>query len=285
MTTPRRVRASADGQRPAVPALRHRVLSGVRFEGPHALRILRNYEQLETLVRSVGPPCWVAGPTGAALCGFDGFELVPPFHLMVPRSRSPRPLGHVVHRGRDLDRLDVTTTMELPCLSATRLLIELARSETPARLTAALDSALRDGLTSEDFLHRRIVSLRQRGRAGLDQLVRVLEGGERTRGGHSYLERAFLEFVDDLGLPRPATQQVLARRGDHLVRVDFRFPGTDVVVEVLGYRFHRSNAQLQADVERMNALIAAGYRPFQFTYTDVVTRSELMRSSLIEALA
>jgi hypothetical protein len=227
---------------------------------------------------------WVAGATGGSISGFDGFVLAPPFELIVPRSRAPRPTGHIVHRGRDLDPLDVAVVAGLPCLSATRLIIELARAETPARLTTAIDCALRDGLTSEDFLHRRILALRQPGRAGLQRLLDVLEGSERTRGGHSYLERAFLEVVDDLGLPRPLTQQVLARRDRRLIRVDFRFPGTDVVVEVLGYRFHRSAAQMQADSERLNALILAGFRPFQFTYADVVGRSAHMVRSLARAL-
>jgi hypothetical protein len=39
-----------------------------------------------------------------------------------------------------------------------------------------------------------------------------------------------------------------------------------VVVELLGYRFHRSPAQLRRDVERANALLLDGYAPFQFTY-------------------
>ena len=39
----------------------------------------------------------------------------------------------------------------------------------------------------------------------------------------------------------PETQQVLASSRGRLVRVDFRFPGTMVVGEVLGYRYHRGD--------------------------------------------
>lgn len=62
------------------------------------------------------------------------------------------------------------------------------------------------------------------------------------------------------------TQQVLTRAGDKMVRVDCRYPGTNVVVELLGYRFHRSAAQIRRDVERANALLLAGLAPYQFTY-------------------
>lgn len=248
------------------------------------LRFLHHLDELARLVRSVGAPCWVAHHTSGALLGFDGFELRPPFHLAVPRGRVVHRHGHLVHRLRDVGPLDTATAFGLPCLSATRTLIELAPLESPPRLTAALDSALRDGGTAEQFLHRRVVELRRRGRPGLTTLLEVIAGSEPSRGGHSYLERAFLELVAELGLPRPLTQQVLGRRRAILIRVDCHFPGTSLVVELLGYTFHRSPMQMQADAERVNRLTLDGLTVLQFTYDDVVTRSPLMLSTLVEAL-
>ena len=54
------------------------------------------------------------------------------------------------------------------------------------------------------------------------------------------------------------------------VRVDFRFLGTPVVVEVLGNRFHRTKEQLRRDGERMNALLRDGLLPYQFSYDQVI---------------
>jgi hypothetical protein len=244
------------------------------------LVFLRNLDALSALMRSVGPPCWATDVTGSALFGFDGCDLIPPFHLAVPRERAPRPTGHHVHRLRDLSNLDTDAALGLPCLSATRLLIEVARTQTPDRLTVMLDCAIRDGLTTEDFLHRRMLELRRPGRAGMDLLRAVMDGQERSRGGHSFLERAFLELLGELGYPRPDTQVVLARRGDHVVRVDCRFPDTSVVVELLGYRHHRSVFQMQQDSERRNALTMAGFDVFEFTFDDVVLRSPQMLATL-----
>lgn len=246
------------------------------------LRFLRNLDKLRAVLESIGPPCWASGPTGSALLGFDGYELTAPFHIAVPNARAPHRVAHVVHRLRDIDRLDTTTAYDLPCLSATRTLIELAASETPKRLTAALDSALRDGGTSEDFLHRRIVALRRRGRPGLAKLLAVIGGSELSRGGHSYLERTFLELAAELGLPKPDTQQVVAKRRTKLIRVDCRFPGAKVVIELLGYEFHRTRMQMQDDSERLNRLQLDGFVAIQFTYTDVVTRSLHLRTTLAE---
>jgi hypothetical protein len=67
---------------------------------------------------------------------------------------------------------------------------------------------------------------------------------------------------------------VLARRGDRFVRVDSRFPSTLVVVELLGYRFHRTATQMASDAERLNALLLEGLVPFQFTYAQVVTQPD-----------
>ncbi|MEP7047661.1 MAG: hypothetical protein ABI949_13320 [Ilumatobacteraceae bacterium] len=193
-------------------------------------------------------------------------------------------IGHFVHRRREITRLDTSDVDGIPTISATRTIIDLAATETPQRLAAAIDSALRDRLTSEDFLHRRIVELRCRGRAGLAELVSVLEGNEMSRGGHSWLERRFLVLLAEAGLPRPQTQAVVGVRKKHLIRVDCRFPGTDVVVELLGYRFHRTPIDMQNDAERMNRMILDGFHPLQFTYVDVAGESPTMILSINEAL-
>jgi hypothetical protein len=281
MTNPVRRPAASDGQRFAGPAtLRRRDLSGVRFGSLAPLTFLHNLEALTDVVERVGQPCWAAGSTNAALFGVDGVDLVPPFDLAVPRGRAPHAHGHHVHRLRDISRLDTDTALGVPCLSATRLIIESSRSLDAKQLTVLLDCTMRDGLTSEDFLHRRLVELRSKGRAGLDHLLAVVEGAERSRGGHSWLERAFLELLGEVGLPRPDTQQVLARRDSKLVRVDCRFPDTPIIIELLGYRHHRSVAQMQSDAERSNALTLAGFDVFQFTYDDVVLRSASMLATL-----
>jgi very-short-patch-repair endonuclease len=283
MASTSRRQATSDGQRHDVP-LRSRDLSGIRHRGNSPLTYARHLLELRELIASVGAPCWACGPTAAALSGFDGFRLERPFHIAVPRDRSVNRIGHVVHRIRDIARLDTAVVDGIPTISATRTIIDLARSESRERLAAVIDSALRDRLTSEDFLHRRIVELRRRGRAGLAKLVSVLEGNEITRGGHSWLERRFLVLLAQAGLPRPQTQQVVGRRKRRLIRVDCSFPGTNVVVELLGYRFHRTVMEMQNDAERMNRMILDGLHPLQFTYIDVAGESPTMLASISEAL-
>ncbi len=112
----------------------------------------------------------------------------------------------------------------------------------------------------------------------------VLEGNEITRGGHSWLERHFLVLLARAGLPRPDTQAIVGTRNLRLIRVDCHFPGTNVVVELLGYRFHRTVMEMQNDAERMNRMILDGLHPLQCTYIDVAGESPTMIASLREAL-
>jgi len=240
---------------------------------------------LTDLILDIGEPCWVSGPTAAALHNFDGFRLTRPFHVIVPRGRFLDRVGAVIHTTRDLPRIDRESVGRLPVLSPTRTLIDLAGLVNPVALTTALDGAIRDGLTDEDHLLRRIVELRGRGRHGLPKLVDVISGSEITRGGQSWLEREFLAVSSRAGLPRPLTQQVLSRAKDRLVRVDCRYPDTRVVVELLGYRWHRTREQLRRDIERMNALILDGFLPLQCTTAQLIEEPDWILDAIRIALA
>jgi Protein of unknown function (DUF559) len=254
--------------------LRRRVQSGIldqilphTFRSPFSATSPR--AELAALVLDCGPESFASGPSAAALHRLDGFVLKAPFHVTVLRGRNVQRAHHFIHTTTELPLVDRTTVEGIAAMSATRTMIDVARFVRPDRLTAALDAALRDGLTSEEALHERITQLRSSGRYGIPQLLAVIEGSEITRGGHSWLERRFLELCGRAMLPRPDTQQVLTRTGDRLVRVDCRFPGTRVVVELLGYRWHRTKAQMSRDAERQNALILDGFLPIQFTYDQV----------------
>ncbi len=256
--------------------LRRRVQSGVLERvGSHTLRspfvASTALADLAALVLDCGAGAVASGPTAAALHGMDGFVLRPPFHVTVARGRNVQRAQHHLHTTTDLPPRDRSTVEGVRAMSATRTLIDLARFVTPRLLTAALDSALRDRLTAETVLHGRIVELRSKGRFGIPALLAVIEGHEASRGGHSWLERRYLELAARAGLPRPETQSVLSRAGDRLVRVDVRYVGTPVVVELLGYRWHRTRDQMARDAARLNALVLDGFAPIQFTYDQVVS--------------
>jgi very-short-patch-repair endonuclease len=278
-------RRQANGVGVTDAQLRSRVSSGSLLQvGTDTFRLpgapTTEHSELLALIIDIGGEVWASGPTAAALHGFDGYRLKPPFDLVVLRDRNVRRIGHRIHSTTSLDLIDRSVVDGVRCTSAARTLIDLARTESVERLTVAFDSGLRDGKFNESLVHRRIVALRSSGRFGVPRLMSAIEGAEAIRGGHSWLEREYLRMLSEAGLPRPETQVVLARAANKLVRVDFRFPGTPVVVEVLGYHHHRTKEHLQRDTQRLNALITDGLRPYQFTYSDVVQRpAEVLEQS------
>lgn len=240
---------------------------------------------LADLLDDIGEPLWVCGPTAAALHHFDGFALEKPFHVLVQRSRNVRRARHIVHTSLSIDLIDRETAQGFPATSPTRTLIDIAATTSPAPLTAALDGALRDGLVSETFLHQRITALRTSGRYGIPRLLRVIEGSEITRGAHSWLEREYLRLMFEVAIEAPIPQVIMGRRGKKLIRVDFHFPGTRLIVEVLGYRSHRTTAQMTDDAARLNRLVLDGKLAVQFTYPQIAQEPQLVVATTREALA
>ena len=121
----------------------------------------------------------------------------------------------------------------------------------------------------------------------MPRLLAVMDGSEITRGGQSWLEREVLSLLDRAGLPLPATQAHLGRARRHAD--PRRLPtsrGLPIVVEALGYRWHRTGAQMRIDSDRMNRLQLDGFIVLQFTYEPSRgrTRAGVIRET-IEALA
>ncbi|MFT3851910.1 MAG: hypothetical protein QM733_04120 [Ilumatobacteraceae bacterium] len=239
---------------------------------------------LDALILGIGGVCLASGPTAAAVRGYPGFALRPPFDVMIERGRSVNRAGHRVHTTLALPQIDRARLCGLPVLSGTRTIVDLAAVQPPERLRTALDAAIEAGDTSPDFLFRRIADLRDSGRYGLPMLVDVLVGHELDGGGRTWLEAEVLRLIAGAGLPAPVSEVVLARRGRHDVRVDFHWPGTNVVLEALGYRWHRTERQMQVDAERMNALQLAGHVVLQCTYRAVAAGLVTVLTELREAL-
>ncbi len=210
--------------------------------------------------------------------------LAPPFHVTIERGRHVNRFGHHIHTTADLDEIDCETAVGLPAFAPTRVLIDLAGSASDEQLAAAVEGALREGLTCDDHLHRRINELRSSGRYGVPRLVKLLEQREITGGTQSWLEREYLRLLQVAGLPRPSAQVVLGRRRDILIRVDFHFPGTPIVVEVLGYRWHRTTAQMSIDAERVTRLTLDGKVVVQFTYEHITKDPTYVLATTVEAL-
>ncbi len=111
------------------------------------------------------------------------------------------------------------------------------------------------------------------GRRGLTRLREALaELTDDAPWTQSQLELAFLELVREHGFPEPHANVVVAGR-----LVDFHWPDHGVVVELDGWRFHKSRRAFEGDRRGDTRLIIAGCRPIRVTQQRVTAgRLELV---------
>ena len=177
-----------------------------------------------------------------------------------------------------LDRVDVDG---FRTLSATRTVIDLAHARRGvSRVEAAIDSAVRLGLSSPLVIATRLETLRGSGRWG----CRLIDYLLVDSGGHSMLERRFLQLVREAGIPRPITQAIHRKGSRHIARVDFLFQEENVVIEVSGRLGHTTPTERARDAQRRNELQDIGRRVYEYTWDDVTQRSEMVTRTLKERL-
>ena len=228
----------------------------------------------------LGERSWVSFEAAAALHGLDRSR---PYAVEFDGRTTTRPavLPFVVHTTTRLDPIDHVVVDGFRATSATRTVFDLALARAhPHRIEAAIDSAIRLQLSSPEVLTRRLSALRGSGRWG----CRLVEELITDSGGHTHLERRFLELVRAAGLPRPRTQVVFRVDGRHVARVDFLFDEFDVVVGVSGQKGHASPAERARDAQRRNELQDLGLRVFEYTFDDVTKRSDMVRRTLVARL-
>lgn len=225
----------------------------------------------------LGPRAGLFAETSAACWALPPFTEELPVHVVVPRGRRWVGRHVVVHTTKQWSIADLLVHRGLRTTSATRTIIDLAGRPISARdLADAIDGAMNHRWTSVPTLRRRMTELSGSGRAGIRRLRMIM----LDSGGHSPLERRFLRLVREAGLPRPQCQQVHRREGRTIARVDFQFPGTNIVVEVSGRLGHASDEERAKDAHRRNELQVHGLVISEFTTGDVLDRPDYVLDTL-----
>jgi len=229
----------------------------------------------------LGERSWVSFEAAAALHGLDRSR-PHAVEFTIDRRQRPAVLPFVVHTTTRLHPIDHVVVDGFRTMSATRTVFDLALARAhPDRIEAAIDSAVRLQLSSPEALERRLAALRGSGRWGCRRVEEMITDS----GGHTHLERRFLELVRENGLPRPRTQVVFRAGGRHVARVDFLFDESGVVVEVSGQQGHASPSERARDAQRRNELQDLGLRVYEYTFDDVTKRSEWVRRTLVARLS
>lgn len=193
------------------------------------------------------------------------------------RGRRPRP-GIARHQVRELADEDVARRDGLPVTSVARTLLDLGDALHPAQLARTFERA--DQLRILDFDAVERLLTRAVGRRGAPVLAK-LTVGERAPSidTRSVLERRFVALCRDGGLPAPALNVTVAG-----YEVDAVWFADRLVVELDGYRFHRSRRTFEADRVRDATLQLAGFKVLRVTHRRLEGESrnvlEMLRSAI-----
>jgi len=206
-----------------------------------------------------GERCALAGGCGLVL--WDVWRYWPK-KLEIVTAGDRRPSGLIVHQSTTLLQRDIRSVQNLRVTSPARTLLDTARRLRPEQLTRAInDLRLRDLLTIDDLID---VIARNPSHRAVTVLQPHLEFAqpEATRSG---LEDKFLPLLRRHGLPTPQINVHVAG-----LRVDAYFPDHRLIVELDGWRTHRTKERFIEDRRQDFAILAATDIPtVRLPYEDV----------------
>ncbi|HMC06967.1 MAG TPA: DUF559 domain-containing protein [Solirubrobacterales bacterium] len=178
--------------------------------------------------------------------------------MSIGRSRRPRRPGIAVHRSRRLAAGDRTVRWRIPVTTSARTLFDLATVVSPTQLRRAFEAADRLELLDMKRLARLCDGAGPR--KGIGRLRAFVADHRPLPATRSDLERRFLRFCQERGLPMPAVNVPLAG-----YEVDAYWPDHELVVELDGYGTHRGRTSFESDRARDAAIQVAGCRVIRVT--------------------
>jgi hypothetical protein len=241
----------------------------------------RRLQPVQKGVYRVGPLLGAAAREMAAVlaCGRDAFVgdgSAAALWSLLPKEDPSRPVSVIVrspHRRRrpgvrvrcapGLRDDEVTVLDGVPLTTPARTLLDLAGSKRPALLEQAVARGEREGMVDRAGLVEML--RRQPSSAGAGALRALTDALTDPKLSRSDAEDRFLALVSSVGLPEPEMNATVGRD-----EVDFVWRSERVVVEVDGFRFHRSRGSFVNDRRKGARLSGRGFQVIRVTWDDLV---------------
>jgi hypothetical protein len=223
-------------------------------------------------VLACGPGALLWGLAAAHLWGLVKGKVPPPSVVSSSNRRVP---GLDARRARGLARADGTRRLGIPVTTVARTLVDLAALLPLDALARACHEAGVLHRTTPRQVER--VLARRPNSPGAAKLRLILTGDAPVL--LSKLERGFVKLLRKEGLPLPVTNTPAGGR-----RVDCRWPGHRLTVELDSYRFHNSRHSWDQGYRREREAYARGDAFRRYTWTDVFEDPQLMLAELHELL-
>ena len=218
--------------------------------------------KLLAVSRRMPPNYAFSGLTAAWLLGLD-VSWSEPIEVTVPRDVAARARAGVRLRRAALPEADVIGQRGLRATSAMRTVCDLGSRADLVESVVAVDMALHAGLVKLADLESYVAT--HAGAKGIKRLRRAVRLAE-PRSESPMETRLRIQLIRGR-LPRPSVQAELCdRKGKLIARVDLYYPDRRLAIEYDGID-HKD--RLQADLQRQNALLNAGYHMLRFTAVDL----------------
>lgn len=237
-----------------------------------------------TLVAAVAATSGVASHrSAAAVHGLVDRHPTRP-EVTVPVSRGHRREGIRLHRTDDLSPVDVGHVGGVRCTNATRTVIDLGARLSADQLFVLTERAIQRRLVHPERLLGRFVQLARPGRDGIATMRAVLARLDPSlASAESDLESMLLLVLTRAGLPQPVRQHPVTVAG-HRYRLDAAYPDAQLAIECDGFAWHGTRVAFEADRERQNHLVNAGWRVLRFTWQQIVHQPEWVAATVRDAL-
>jgi Transcriptional regulator, AbiEi antitoxin/Protein of unknown function (DUF559) len=233
----------------------------------------------------VGPGAVASHQSAAILHGIDLLKSPADDTVWLTRPRDRyrgRPPNGVRLYSARLPGQHVRTLYGLPVTTATRTVIDLARTLTFMEGVVAVDSALRLGKTTDMGLAAALRSCA--GWPGADRAKRVTGFANADAG--SALESCARVVFADAGLPTPVLQAAIATaEGAFIGRVDFCWPSYRVIAEADGMAKYDDPGRARDQIMRDIRLRDAGYKVVHFTWGELFGTPERVIARIRVAFA
>jgi hypothetical protein len=224
------------------------------------------HSRLLAAVLAGGPATVASHRAAAALWGIDGFNRTTP-EVTIPRGLRYRRPTVRTHESTDLDRCDSRTRDGIPVTDPSRTLLDVARFVDDRRLTRAVESARRQGLTSWPELIAVLAKHARRGRPGIRRLRRVIAANaHREEITDSDFELLVLALLLEHGMPEPTIHHIIRRSdGTFVAEIDLAYPHLRIAIELDG-RVHQTDEVFERDRPRQNRIALEGWIILRFTW-------------------
>jgi hypothetical protein len=199
--------------------------------------------------------------------------------VIAPRSIKPKK-GIRLHRPRSLDDLESTEVDGIPITTVAQTLLDVAAPAHRLNMGKLLHNAIVNELFDLNAIAR--VLARNPTAPGALRLAEALT--EEVPFTRSDLEDAALALFRSFSVPKPDSTNAWVSDGEQLVEVDFVWRDHGLVVEVDGWRYHRSRWRRRQDAAKTAALQAQGWKVLRFSEFEVTGTPAAVATTVLAAM-